>query len=205
MASPDRPDEARPRGTLHARASARTIDALSVFFLLVILVVCRVLWFMHDASERFRPEPWGRAFVPALAYVVLSAVYEITFVAVRGQTPGKEAMNLRVVDERTMAPPTVARSALRWSVPGLAFLVPPLPLAILAALASGIPALGARRRAVHDVMAATAVIRYDANLEEGELRVGRRPRNENAWSRRILPDPPHQPRPIPQIRDRSRL
>src|SRR5699024_1368616 len=88
--SPETTDAATP-GALWRRALARAADAATVVLVLWMLVVLQVLWFMDDATRRFDPEPWGRAFVPLLAFIALSAIYEIVFLRFNeGQTPGKD-------------------------------------------------------------------------------------------------------------------
>ena len=88
----------RPPASLVRRAAARAIDLATVFFLMWALVVTRVLFFMDRLSDRIHPDPWGRAFVATVTFVVLATVYEIVFlVANKGQTPGKDIMKLRVI------------------------------------------------------------------------------------------------------------
>lgn len=146
---------------LWRRVVARLVDMASVFFVLWFLVVVQVLWFMREAADRYAPAPWGRAFAPLCAYLALYAAYEAVFLHWnRGQTPGRQLLGIRVVDARDGSDPSTGRVLARWLVPALALVVRPLwagPL-LLALTAVSLP-FGTRRRAVHDLIAGTTVVR----------------------------------------------
>ena len=163
---------ARPLGALHRRLVARLLDALTVFAILFALVVVRVFWYMDSLSDSIQPDPWGRGFVATVTFVALFAVYETVFVSQRGQTPGKDAMKLKVVGHDDDQPPNAIRAALRWALPGALCLVHPIWLAALAVTATGATALAPGRRAVHDLIAGTRVVVYDADVEEPESVAG---------------------------------
>lgn len=148
------------------RVLARLLDAATVFALLWMLAVLRVLWFLGDLADRYPRGPWGSAFVPALAYGALAFVYEVVFlVSNRGQTPAKDALHLRVVaaDGRIGWAAASARAVLTTSV----WLAVPLGAGTVAAaaVAGALAALG-RPRGLHDRLAGSTVIGYDRTAED---------------------------------------
>ena len=159
----------RPPAPLWRRAGARLVDALTVFFLLWLLVVVRILWFMDDLSEAVDPDPWGRAFVATVLFTVLVTAYDVVFTRWdRGQTPGRDLFDVRVVPAgATDEPVPLGRAVVRSLVPCLAFLVPPLGAgAVVWLVAAGPAVVDPRRRALHDLLAGTAVVTYDRDAEE---------------------------------------
>lgn len=166
----DRPQD---RTLVLRRIAARVVDAFTVFFLTFGLAVTVLFAFMAELTDMLALEPWGRSLAPALLFFVVAVVYESTFVSLRGQTPGKDLLDVRVVDaldaEGARIPtPSVAsaRAVLAWSV---AF-VPDLRLAFgLAATGALLLLLGPVRLAVLDRIMTTAVVAYDADREEGPL------------------------------------
>jgi uncharacterized RDD family membrane protein YckC len=167
------------------RAVARAADALTVFAVLWVLVVLQILWFMDEVSERVDPEPWGRAFPATVAYVVLAVAYEVVFLRWnRGVTPGKDMARLRVVavrghgDEHAagVAPGLGAgRAAARALVAGGVWMIPPVWLAVAAAVALGAPIALPGRRSVADLVAGTRVVVYDRDRAEREAELADRP------------------------------
>lgn len=173
----ERPLLDAPSAALWRRVAARAVDTATVFFLLWVLVVLQILWFMDDLSDRLDPEPWGRAFPATVAFVVLSAAYEVVFLRGNdGQTPGKDLLNVRVVRRADDGNPSVARAARRWLLPGLAALVWPIWAAVIAVFATGLTVpFGAARRTLHDHLAGTMVVHFERDTEDddaGELDEG---------------------------------
>jgi uncharacterized RDD family membrane protein YckC len=163
---------AYPPAALWRRAAARLMDAAVVFFVLWVLVVLRLLWFMGSLSDDVDPRPWGRAFVPTVAFVVMFLAYEVVYlVRNQGQTPGKELLKVRVVraanDAGELVTPGPARALVRSLVPVLTWLVSPaaLALGLLFAPATSVP-WSRRRAAWHDHLGGTAVVHYDRQAEE---------------------------------------
>jgi len=154
---------------LWRRGLARLVDMGVVFFLLWLLVVLQVLWFMDEATQRLDPAPWGRAFVPLVIFLVLFAIYEVVFLRWNaGQTPGKQHFGVRVVVMADGADPSLARAVGRWVIPGLVLLAWPLwlGLALLGLTAVTLP-FGPGRRAIHDRVAGTRIVRY-VHVEESD-------------------------------------
>jgi uncharacterized RDD family membrane protein YckC len=148
---------------LWRRVLARLVDMASVFFVLWFLVILQVLWFMRDASLRFDPAPWGRSFAPLCAFLALSAVYEVAFLRWNcGQTPGRQLLGTKVVNVRDGSDPSVGCALARWLLPGLALLARPQwagPV-VLTLTAVSVP-VSSTRRAIHDLIARTTVVRYE--------------------------------------------
>lgn len=144
------------------------------------LVVLQVFWFMDELSGRVDPEPWGRAFVATVTFVVLHGVYEVTFLTLnQGQTPGRDLLRIRVVPARGDDVLDARRALRRWVLPGLSALVPPVWAGGL--LVAGVTATAAwprRRRGAADLLAGTVVVHYDRDKEDPTSRrpPGRRPR-----------------------------
>lgn len=166
MDDTDLTESKRPNAAIWRRIVAQLLDVATVFFLLFAFVVIRIFWFMDSLSGRFDPQPWGRAFVATLTFIVMYAIYEAIFVSVRGQTPGMDQMNVRVEVIATAAPPGPVRSVFRWLLPGLLWLITPLWLAAVLITALWITALAPGRRAVHDLLTGTRVVVYDTDIEE---------------------------------------
>lgn len=130
-------------------------------------VVSHLFWFMGSLSDRFQPEPWGRAFVPTCTFVVLHGIYEWMFhVHNNGQTPGKDIMKLRLVTVDEHNTLGTRRAVLRWLAPGLLPLLVPLWLALGGYVLMSLPLATASRRSVYDHLANTRVVPYDRDLED---------------------------------------
>jgi uncharacterized RDD family membrane protein YckC len=99
------------------------------------------------------------SFQLALIYLLVTAIYEIPFVAMRGATPAKLLLGLRVRRWEAPGPPSWGASAGRW------FVAQGVPA--LASVAGSIfwwvdnlfPLWDKRRQAVHDKAAHTVVVR----------------------------------------------
>jgi uncharacterized RDD family membrane protein YckC len=158
----------RPTAALWRRATARAIDAATVFFMLWALVVSHVFWFMGDLSDRVDPSPWRRAFVATVTYVVMYAAYEVVFLTrSMGQTPGRDVMKVRVVPLDGSGQLGAARAAGRWLLPGAALIVPPVWLGVSIVIGQGvITAALPRGRGAHDRLAGTVVVDYDRTKED---------------------------------------
>ncbi len=119
-----------------------------------------------------------------LLYTVLFGVYQVGFVAWRGQTPGKIALRIKVVDDTRGQVPSLGYAAIRWVIVAAASSLPGLGL-IATAVVYGWLLVNPRRQGVHDIAARTVVIdlllptapppdppRRDEDGEEGEAANG---------------------------------
>jgi uncharacterized RDD family membrane protein YckC len=92
-----------------------------------------------------------------VANFLIAAAYQIVFISWRGQTLGKMALRIRVVDETSAEIPRVSAAALRWLIPAAAGLVPQLGVFVLAVVYLWL-LWDPRRQGIHDKVARTVVI-----------------------------------------------
>jgi uncharacterized RDD family membrane protein YckC len=134
-----------------ARVGAALID-------LVIIggIDAAVLYFTLRICELTFRDILALPLVPLVAFLLfLDGGYFATFVAAAGQTIGKMATGLRVVPGDPVAPPTERVSLGNSVVRAAAYLVSALPAGL-----GFLPALiGADRRALHDRLADTRVVK----------------------------------------------
>jgi uncharacterized RDD family membrane protein YckC len=160
-----------------------------VAFALDALTVLGVLFYIQSSTDivdgktvrhvaHRGPWPWGDDFAPLITFVVLAFIYEVAFIAARGQTPGKERMKIRVTRVSDGGKPTIRQAMVRSSVVAVLRMVPGTLILTgnVAALVSGVSApLNMRRRGLNDYLAGTMVVRYDADQQEGKITMKRRP------------------------------
>lgn len=142
-----------------ARLGARLLDWLILGLLqlgaLFAMVATLVAVFNGDTAR----DGWDvYTVVGALVVAALAAAYEVVFVAVKGQTPGKMIVKIRVVRAGSGGVPGAGKSALRWFVPVGVLFVPFVgwlfvPVVYLALLWDG------NRQGWHDKAAGTLVVR----------------------------------------------
>ena len=156
------------------RLCARSIDVIAVSTWLFALSVAHVLFHLQLWSETVAPQPWGTWFLITMTFAVFYAIYEIAFIAMTGSTPGKDLMNVRVVDHLTGGRPSFGQAIRRWLLPGL---VQPIPGAwIGGALTLGWGATAyadGERRSVHDRIAGTRVVMKDLPHDNEEVEARR--------------------------------
>lgn len=169
------------------RAAAFLIDTLVVLTLQMSLTVIGVLWFIQSTrqivdgqtvrvAKYTGPEPWGNDFAPLITFVVLAFLYEVVFIAVRGQTPAKELLKIKVTRVADGDKPTLRQAVLRALPNVLCRLVPGVLVIVgnLVAFITGASTpFSLRRRSVADFAAGTMVVHYDAVAVEGPIK--RRP------------------------------
>lgn len=155
-------------GSLWRRAAARVVDLVTVLFVNLALVLGGLASVVDSASTRWAPEPWGRALVATIAYSAILLVYEVVFLALRGQTPGKDLFNLKVVEKTTLARPRWWVALVRTLPIVVLRLVPGAAVGTLAIGGLGVTAPFGARRGLHDWLAGTIVVSYDATAMEPE-------------------------------------
>lgn len=96
----------------------------------------------------------------AVALLAVGVLYEVAFIALKGQTPGKMAARIAVVSIADGSVPGWGKSIGRWSVPGLPLLVPGLGL-IWAGLVYLSITWDPRLLGWHDKVAGTAVVKHE--------------------------------------------
>lgn len=114
----------------------------------------------------------GRVGAPlaSTGTIIVAAVYEVAFIAAKGQTPGKMATRIRIVRTNDGANPGWGASAARWALPSAASVARDFALAVGAAWAAAnlLGVLGVlvyisllwdqRRQGWHDKVAKTLVV-----------------------------------------------
>lgn len=103
------------------------------------------------------PDTLGTTSVFRFANLVLVGVYQIGFVATRGQTPGKMAVSTRVVDAATYQLPSFTGATLRFVVPSAAAFIP-VGGGLITMLVYAWLLWDPRRQGLHDKAANTVVI-----------------------------------------------
>ncbi len=102
------------------RLVARIIDAVVLGVVGLILVI-PAIGALVGSADTVTGEPSGGAitgfFVVLAVFVVITLAYEVVFIAVRGQTIGKQVMKITVRREADGALPDWGPSFLRWLVP----------------------------------------------------------------------------------------
>lgn len=164
------PAERRPHPGFAApwrRAAAWLVDVVTVLFVNLALVLIGGAPLVDAAVERWSPEPWGDSFVPTVLFATLFLVYETTFVAVRGQTPGMDLLGTKVVVTSTGEHPGWRRALVRTLPLATLRLVPGALVGTAAMLAVGVSIpVDRRRRGLHDLLTGTTVVSYDADVDE---------------------------------------
>ena len=92
-----------------------------------------------------------------LAYLLLFGAYQIGFIGLRGQTPGKIAVRIQVVDSGTGAIPTFQAAAVRWVIVAAASSVPQIGV-VVPLVVYGWLLFDPQRQGIHDKAARTVVI-----------------------------------------------
>lgn len=149
--------------TFWQRVGALLIDAL-LYIPFLIVPLLRIFREMQDAIDRGETyrvtySPFGPRFLGyTLATAAVGAVYHILMVHYRGQTVGKMALGIKVVQIEDGALPSWDRAAIRWAVPVLFAWIP-----LVGGLAQLLDYLwmlwDPQRQCVHDKAARTIVIR----------------------------------------------
>jgi uncharacterized RDD family membrane protein YckC len=147
------PPDQQSYGGAGARLGARIIDGLIVA-IPIIIALFAVIDF--DDFEQSDLVPW------TILSIAWGAAYEIGFIGLRGATPGKALLGLKVLDARTgECPPGLGPAAMRWA-PALLGLIPVLGnvAGLAIAVASGVMiSSDAQNRSVYDRVASTVVVK----------------------------------------------
>lgn len=137
----------RTAAPVAGRLGAAAVDAGVLGGLAALILTVTLEWVGLGWTD------WARLpLVPLGGFVLLIVLsYLVLFTAVNGQSPGKMLMQIRVVDGRDPAGPVSVGQALVRSIAAV-------PSVLLAGLGF-LPALLGDRRAIHDRVAGTRVIR----------------------------------------------
>ena len=149
------------------RLAARAVDLFTIFFLTFALAVTVLFAVMRPLSDALDIGPWGTSFAPTLLFGIVAVLYETAFVCLRGQTPGKDLLNLRVTRTDDTIP-TRETALGRSIVLTLPLLAPDPAIGVIVVLAIAAPvAFGSA--GLHERIARTMVSAYDADAEEPAL------------------------------------
>ncbi len=124
---------------------------------LLILTTLALLFIPLTGVSLDDPESLGATSTFRFANLAMVGLYQIGFIAARGQTPGKMLLATRVVDATTYQLPSFASAAIRFAVPSAASFMP---------VAGGLATMlvyawllwDPRRQGLHDKAANTVVI-----------------------------------------------
>lgn len=106
---------------------------------------------------------------PMVVLTAITALYEISMIAWRGQTLGKMVCRVTVVGSASSAIPGVPAAVVRWIVIGVYSLLGTLG-SLLALVSIVVMFVTPRRQMIHDLVARTAVVRSDAVGPAQEVR-----------------------------------
>lgn len=142
--------------TFWRRVGARFLDELIVGIPLIVVLVSIVS--QADAGTGLSPEDADRLYTAGLLTLAISAVYEISLTALRGQTLGKMALGIKVVPAEGAGSVGWGWSSLRWLIPNAAARLPGLG-SLLNLLVWAWMLWDPRKQGLHDKAARTLVIR----------------------------------------------
>ncbi len=165
-----RPPLGRPdtTGIMWRRLVARLIDGFIVWWLSLGLLLSVVATTWPRATLVLSPSPWGEVFVFTAVAFVTGMIYEVGFLSTTGQTPGRLLTRIRVVDIHTLGSPGRTQAFVRWTLPGLAGLIPLWLGIISTVLGLGSTGYtGPERRDLMDRLAETRVVRSSTRFSEG--------------------------------------
>ena len=141
---------AAPRGR---RVTARVVDLILEMGIGGFIAIVWIDWAVDESGTEW--DVLGLVFWSTVILVGFVTLYEVAFVAWRGQTPGKMLMHIRVVNAKTGGRVGVMRAAARL-LPLATALIPFLGY-FVAAIAYGWALLDEQGRGWHDRLAGTLV------------------------------------------------
>lgn len=144
--------------TFWQRFGARLLDELLVGIPLIMVLVSILSQAGADAGAGFTAEDGDRLYSAGLVTLAISALYEISLIALRGQTLGKMALGIKVVPAEGAGSVGWGWSSLRWLIPNAAARLPGLG-SLLNLLVWAWMLWDPRKQGLHDKAARTLVIR----------------------------------------------
>ncbi len=143
--------------SIGARVGARVLDALIMIVGIVILLVIGVAAIGLSGGDQ---DSAAGATVLVLAIVILfvGIIYEVSMIALRGQTLGKMATSIKVVRADNGMIPGWGKSVGRWAVPVLPNLIPVIG-SLISLLAYLSLTWDRARQGWHDKVASTVVVK----------------------------------------------
>ncbi|MEI5671865.1 MULTISPECIES: RDD family protein [unclassified Nocardioides] len=194
--TPDAADAAFPAAELDRRFYAFTLDRLLGWTVIAAGVAGAVMLLLEPGHTI-----GGIAVIVGVVLVV--GLVHAVLLGLRGTSPGKAAVGLRVVDVETGAPIGVGRALLRTVVLGVGTL-PTFGFGVAALAWTAVMDPGGRRRGWHDRRARSVVVDVRP-LPAAEIAEEPAPRAiVNLTAMRLVPPPPEPERPEPPARPAPR-
>ncbi len=107
-----------------ARFGARVIDTIVLLVLIFVLSFVGVGAIVGAANSDGPGFAFGAIIVTAVLLTLVGVAYEVSFIALRGQTPGKMVTNVKVVRADNGQIVGWGKSIARWIIPLLLNVVP---------------------------------------------------------------------------------
>lgn len=145
--------ETRELAGMGSRLGARIID-----FILLAVASVIVLIILFGGLARTERGFFVAFFGSLLVISLIVLLYEVTMIAVLGQTLGKKWTGVKVINAENGAVPGWGKSIIRWLIPGLVNFIPVIGnIAVLVVFLS--PVFSKTRQGWHDMAAATVVVK----------------------------------------------
>lgn len=148
-----------PIASMGQRLGARVLDWVFLGVPLATVYVLLILWLASTVEETGEPGPGP--VVGLLVFVGIASIgavaYEVSLIAVRGATLGKQIVGIRVLREQDGQPPGWGSSVLRWVIPYAGAAV--CGIGQLVVYLSPFFDDSGRRQGWHDKIAKTLVVR----------------------------------------------
>ncbi len=144
--------------SIGARIGARVLDAIIMIVGIIVLLVIGVASAMGlsgDDDDSTVAATLGLAVVA----LIVGVLYEVSMIALKGQTLGKMATSIKVVRADNGMIPGWGKSVGRWAVPALPNLIPGIGGLISLLVYVSLTFDKARRQGWHDKAASTLVIK----------------------------------------------
>lgn len=147
--------EVRELANLGSRLGARILDWVLVGVAIAVLAVIGIVGAIASGDEATFI---GIVFGLALSVLVITLLYEMTMIALRGQTVGKMMVGVKVVSAADGDVPGWGKSIGRWMILVLPGLIP-IGGFLVTLLVYLSPTFDDRRQGWHDKAVATVVVR----------------------------------------------
>lgn len=145
--------EQRELAGMGSRLGARIID-----FILLAVASVIVLIILFGGLARTERGFFAAFFLSLLVISAIVLLYEVTMIAVLGQTLGKKWAGVKVVHADHGGVPGWGKSIIRWLIPGLVNIIPVIGnIAVLVVFLS--PLFSKTRQGWHDMAATTVVVK----------------------------------------------
>ena len=190
------------------RLAARLLDGffLVVWFFVALFVGAVCIGLVRAAASNSSDDIGLDAWVLVIVVLAIAAAYEPVFIAMKGQTFGKQILRIKVINAETGYVPGWGKSMLRAGFPTAVHLIPVIgQIAVLVIYMSILG--GERNRGWHDQLAGTMVMK----LNKGQRYRDRPPKQVSQHRQQPVIDehPPEPPvvdiSPVQQTKSENKL